>query len=470
MIQTEQKIIKNTAQTAQRYPSSLGDVMTWQKLAQMPTIKLYAGLIPDWQKNKGLIGIRLRPSDPAHIQHSLTEPIPLPDNSVDSFQSEDVFEHIEYQKLPAVINEIYRLLKPNAILRISLPDYNSDIYKSRCVLDSNGRIICDPGGNGGPYDPPHCWFPTIENMTQLLNKTKFAQQGKIQFLHYTNPDGTAVMKPIDYSKGLVIRTPDFDKRAQNPPRPFSIVVDLIKNSNLSPEQKNMQSLQTQKTTNQTNQLIQQSYEAVWDKKLNDPQWLASDGKGRIEHAVNYINSLNLPDAIKLLDAGCGRGTLARMLNRNFHYTGIDISQKALQQASRVYHQTECVDINAQPMPFADNSFDLVTALDIIEHVFDPRYLLHEIYRVLKPGGEVILTTPNILCQGHINRMLRERKFPKTSNDPFPYDGGHLHFFTYRDCAELLTQRNFKNLTPIGTARGQENYEFIESSVWISAKK
>lgn len=51
----------------------------------------------------------------------------LSDNSVDIYQSEDVFEHIEYQTIPSIFNEIYRVLKPNGLFRLSMPDYRCDI-------------------------------------------------------------------------------------------------------------------------------------------------------------------------------------------------------------------------------------------------------------------------------------------------------------------------------------------------------
>jgi SAM-dependent methyltransferase len=55
---------------------------------------------------------------------------------------------------------------------------------------------------------------------------------------------------------------------------------------------------------------------------------------------------------------------------------------------------EC-DVGFQPLPFADDSFDFVTYTDVIEHhTFSPKRVLKEIHRVLKPGGRLILTTPN----------------------------------------------------------------------------
>src|SRR3989304_5843892 len=172
---------------------------TWENLLNQNKIHLYAGDIVDHQitYHKSDIGISLIKNDKNHIRHDITNPMPLPDNCVDKYQSEDVFEHIEYKKLLDVINEIYRVLKPGGLLRISIPDYRSDIYYSRSLKDENGAIIFDPGGggnfeNGKVVNGGHVWFPTIEKITFLLENTKFYTHGKIECLHYYDVNGNSI--------------------------------------------------------------------------------------------------------------------------------------------------------------------------------------------------------------------------------------------------------------------------------------
>jgi predicted SAM-dependent methyltransferase len=202
--------------------------MEWQDILNLRSIRLYAGDIPDMKEYDGLIGLSLTQNNTKHILHDITNPFPLSDNSVDSFQAEDVLEHISYEKLVSVINEIFRILKPNGLFRLSIPDYGCDVLQNRSIKNPEGKIVFDPGG-GGTFDKPgHVWFPRIDNVKSLLEKTEFSIKGKIEFLHYYNMDGTFVMKPIDYSKGHVHRTPDFDIRVQDPRRPMSMVIDSIK--------------------------------------------------------------------------------------------------------------------------------------------------------------------------------------------------------------------------------------------------
>ena len=209
--------------------------LTWDKLSSTSYIYLYAGDVPKTTHYKHCIGLSLRQNNQNHIKHNITTPMPIPENYVDQYQSEDVFEHIEYKKLVAVIDEIYRVLKPGGLLRISMPDYRCDYLYNRAWKDENGNVFFDPEGggkyqNGKVINGGHLWFPTIEQVTQLLEQTKFHIHGYIEYLHYYDSEGKSITYPIDYSLGHIKRTPDHDERVQNPYRTMSIVVDLYKES------------------------------------------------------------------------------------------------------------------------------------------------------------------------------------------------------------------------------------------------
>jgi hypothetical protein len=208
--------------------------ITWDEIVCRFPLFLYAGSVPSTHPAyKTHIGLALNTSDAHHIKHDVTQKLPLPDNSVDRYQSEDVFEHIVYGKLVDAINEIYRVLKPGGLFRLSIPDYRCDVLYNRSIKDANGEIIFDPYGGGNFVDGKvvgggHVWFPTIENVSALLEKTRFFKHGSIHYLHYYDIDGTSVTNPIDYSLGYVKRTPDHDDRVASPYRAMSIVVDLYK--------------------------------------------------------------------------------------------------------------------------------------------------------------------------------------------------------------------------------------------------
>lgn len=120
------------------------------------------------------------------------------------------------------------MLKPGGIFRLALPDYRCDILNSRTVENEQGELLFDPGGefvDGKAINGGHLWFPNYVTVKEILEQTAFTE---IRFYHYYNQSGNGVTEPVDYSIGHVMRTPDHDKRVQDPYRPMSIVVDCIK--------------------------------------------------------------------------------------------------------------------------------------------------------------------------------------------------------------------------------------------------
>ncbi|WP_157742831.1 methyltransferase domain-containing protein [Mycobacterium intracellulare] len=213
--------------------------MKFSDLASLDSVNLYAGDVPDMPeyRSRQTIGLSLRRNDTRHIRHDVSKPLPIPDESVDSYQSEDVFEHVELKKLPATISEVYRVLKKGGLFRLSMPDYRCDILVDRSLKDADGNILFDPMGGGAYKRRPmffgekkvvrggHVWFPKYETVFALLKDTPFSS---VEFLHYYDENGVAYTKTIDYTKGFVKRTPDNDDRVSLPFRPMSIVVDCIK--------------------------------------------------------------------------------------------------------------------------------------------------------------------------------------------------------------------------------------------------
>ncbi|WP_243370205.1 glycosyltransferase [Geotalea sp. SG265] len=215
-------VVAPTAGQRQRWP------VEWDDIYASGIIKLYAGDLPDKTEYSGWTGLSITRCDLRHIPHDMTLPLPLPENSVDAFQSEDVFEHITYDRLPQVINEIHRILKPGGLFRLSLPDYRCDVMQARSLKDAAGNITFDPAGGGSPENPGHVWFPRYETVRNLLENSNFATAGEFNFLHYYDEQGQAVTNTIDYSKGFIQRTPDHDPRVRSPYRPMSLVIDLVK--------------------------------------------------------------------------------------------------------------------------------------------------------------------------------------------------------------------------------------------------
>lgn len=116
-----------------------------------------------------------------------------------------------------------------------------------------------------------------------------------------------------------------------------------------------------------------------------------------EHRVRQtiLRSMD-PDTASVLDVGCGKAWVAAALTtRNILVCSLDVSitnpRKALRAVPAPCHCAVVADAFA--LPFADGTFDCVISSEVIEHVHDPAAFLAELLRVVKPGGQCIISTP-----------------------------------------------------------------------------
>ena len=199
--------------------------MKFSDLELHKDIILYAGDIYDEYllAKENLYGLSINKGDAKHIFHDITWAYPLPDESIFAYQAEDVLEHIEYDKVVSVINEIYRILKKGSVFRISMPDYNSPLLNAIVMRDDCGNILYDPLG-GGNYDETgvinggHVWFPTYPLVKELLQKTRFTD---IRFGCYYTEKRELIMNDFSDEYGYV-------KRVRGEKEVFSMVIDCYK--------------------------------------------------------------------------------------------------------------------------------------------------------------------------------------------------------------------------------------------------
>jgi len=152
-----------------------------------------------------------------------------------------------------------------------------------------------------------------------------------------------------------------------------------------------------------------------------------------------------PGGDSALDIGCGDGELFFQLKNKYREVwGIDIAepriariQKKLKGTSGIHVRVE--DANEQ-LSFKDSSFDTITVVAVLEHVFDPYHLIQECHRLLRKGATLIVEVPNVAWLPNRIRLFAG-KLPVTSGAT-GWDGGHLHYFTRTSLKRLFEQEGF----------------------------
>jgi methionine biosynthesis protein MetW len=197
------------------------------------------------------------------------------------------------------------------------------------------------------------------------------------------------------------------------------------------------------------------YDKYWEKRTSTD----SDDLKPVRDSIplflrrfsQYGTVLNqLPEGTQLLDIGCGNGNISALfLNRKCRVTGLDISTLALEKAKRRGIITVSWDLNNYPLPFDNDSFEVITIIDVLEHVVDPVNLLKESRRILRKGGMLLISIPNFARWDNRMRMLFGN--PKDLLH-WPDDDGveHLHWFTKKKIRLFLKKAGFSGIRFIPT--------------------
>jgi SAM-dependent methyltransferase len=152
-----------------------------------------------------------------------------------------------------------------------------------------------------------------------------------------------------------------------------------------------------------------------------------------------------PNPPELLDIGCATGSLLeKLMRRGWAVRGIEIGPSAAYA-----RKTRGLDVSTLPLEenhFPPNTFDLVLASHLIEHLNDPASFAGEVRRILVPGGRFLVTTPNI---GGLQARLFKDRWRSAIFD-------HLYLFSIKTLSALLIRAGFsveKTVTWGGLAAG-----------------
>jgi methionine biosynthesis protein MetW len=162
------------------------------------------------------------------------------------------------------------------------------------------------------------------------------------------------------------------------------------------------------------------------------------GKVWFTHAYDLIKrKSHFTSGSTILDIGCGNGEFSKILHESWNVKpiGIDISRDYVQKMQDRGYEAYIVNLEDGNLPLKNNSIDGAVCLETIEHIFDADNVLSEINRVLKPGGELIISTPNVM-------YIYYRLLYLFKGIPPWKEGHHVRFFTKNRIELYLLMNGF----------------------------
>lgn len=188
----------------------------------------------------------------------------------------------------------------------------------------------------------------------------------------------------------------------------------------------------------------QFYEAYWD-------WRRAHGRlnARVPerlHAALRLLGQGAGGARRLLDVGCGEGTLGRLLAPQraggMELIGTDIAAGALELAAQHYDRVYQVNVEQERIRdhVGAEPFEAIVALEVLEHLFAPQAALEQLRELLAPGGQLVVSFPNIAWWRYRLALLMGR-FPEEHHI---FDAvEHLQHFTLPSFQRLLWQSGYR---------------------------
>ena len=150
-------------------------------------------------------------------------------------------------------------------------------------------------------------------------------------------------------------------------------------------------------------MAEEFYKDLYERKFPLPgaahHALSND---RTRKALSLLNECKPRD---ILELGFEDPALSRLIIKNSgaNYVGVDISEASVKAAKDSGINVIQLDASQEELPFEPDSFDLVLCSEVIEHLYDPDFVVEQFKRVLRPDGKIIITTPNLAAW--YNRLL-----------------------------------------------------------------
>jgi SAM-dependent methyltransferase len=140
--------------------------------------------------------------------------------------------------------------------------------------------------------------------------------------------------------------------------------------------------------------------------------------------------LSIPTPLEILNVGAATGRSTELLQNFGHVQSLEYDQPCVDYCREVLH-LDVIQGSITSLPYADASFDLVCAFDVVEHVEDDRLAVSELLRVCKPGGHVFITVPAFMSlwseHDEVNFHFRRYRKPQLLG---LFSNGTIHRASY----------------------------------------
>lgn len=150
--------------------------------------------------------------------------------------------------------------------------------------------------------------------------------------------------------------------------------------------------------------------------------------------------------LNIIDVGCGNGYLVNHLSRAGHsVVGIDVAEDGIEIARETYphlkFQIRSAYEKLDDLP--GTPVDVIISSEVIEHLYYPQRFLKNMYRTLRPGGYLILTTP---YHGYLKNIAISLLNGWDRHHHPEREGGHIKFFSEKSLHQILSDHRFGNIT------------------------
>jgi SAM-dependent methyltransferase len=178
----------------------------------------------------------------------------------------------------------------------------------------------------------------------------------------------------------------------------------------------------------------------------------------------HIHGIDKP---KILDVGSGHGYLKYFFpkEKEIEISGVELDEKRIESCKKIgYKEIVSFNIEKETFPFEDNSFDIVVAMHVVEHLYYPHIAIKEMHRILKKGGLLIIGVPMHIKPVAAVQRIKEKIFPSNWWE-------HHQFYTMKSLRNSLSDydikdiRGFRLISSRKNFNWEDNLKFYQFNTW-----